>query len=82
MRPRWTTAASPWTTGDGRSGEKFYDYVGWIEYLIANFLKPWGYVLNGEVEWHGEDGDDRGMIVVKDNVVSIRRGQFVYDDSE
>lgn len=32
-------------------GEKFYDYVTWIEYIIKNFLKPKGYILNGSVRW-------------------------------
>lgn len=49
--------------------EKFYNYVRWLEYLIDNFLEPWGYVLNGVVEWEGEDRDDVGRIKVADNVV-------------
>lgn len=49
--------------------EKFYEYVAWLEYLIEHFLKPWGYTLNGEVSWQGEDSDDRGTIYVKDNMV-------------
>ncbi len=52
-------------------GEKFYNYVEWLEYLISNFIKPWGYVLNGDVDWRGEDWDDAGTISVKDNVVSV-----------
>jgi hypothetical protein len=50
-------------------GEKFYEYVAWLEYLIEHFLKPWGYVLNGSVTWQGEESDDRGTIHVRDNVV-------------
>lgn len=50
-------------------GEKFYYYVEWLEYLITHFLKPWGYVLNGQVSWFGEDSNDRGNIYVKDNAV-------------
>ena len=50
---------------DGK--EKFYDYTEWLQYLLDNFLKPWGYVLGGEVTWQGEDSDDRGTIHVKDN---------------
>ena len=50
-------------------GEKFYDYVEWIEYLIEHFLKPWGYVLSGEVSWEGEESSDIGVIYVKDNQV-------------
>jgi hypothetical protein len=50
-------------------GEKFYYYVEWLEYLIKHFLGPWGYVLNGEVRWRGEDREDRGAIVVAANDV-------------
>ncbi|MCI0455552.1 MAG: hypothetical protein L0Z62_01065 [Gemmataceae bacterium] len=51
-------------------GEKFYDYVEWLKYLIEHFLAPWGYVLNGEMEWQGEEDEDRGKLIVKDNDVS------------
>ena len=30
--------------------EKFSAYTAWLTYLIAHFLGPWGYKLNGEVE--------------------------------
>lgn len=63
-------------------GEKFYEYVDWIEYLIENFLKPWGYTLNGEVEWIGEDPNDRGMIVIDNNVVKVKTGRIIYEDAE
>ncbi len=59
--------------------EKFYDYVEWIEYLIANFLKPWGYVLNGEVEWQGEERDDRGLIVIKKNKVTTKKAKVTWE---
>jgi hypothetical protein len=59
-------------------GEKFYEYVAWLEYIIEHFLKPWGYVLNGEVEWEGERRTDLGMIVAKDNVVTTKVGAIVY----
>lgn len=52
--------------------EKFYGYVEWLVYLIENFLKPKGYVLNGEVDWRGEDFYDTGTICVNNNVVSTR----------
>jgi len=51
--------------------EKFYDYVKWLKYLIEHFLRPWGYVLNGEVRWAGEEEADRGVIRVKDNEVTV-----------
>lgn len=52
---------------------KFYNYVEWIEFIIEHFLKPWGYVLNGEVQWVGEDVfDDRGTIIVENNVIQVK----------
>lgn len=50
-------------------GEKFYDYVEWLEYLIKNFLEPWGYELNGSIQWGGDSKDDVGLIIVTDNKV-------------
>ena len=60
-------------------GEKFYNYTKWLEYIIEHFLKPWGYVLNGVVEWFGEEHDDRGMIVVDDNNVTTKRARIVWE---
>ena len=51
-------------------GEKFYDYVEWLNYIIENFVRPWGYTLNGEVHWQGEDSEDRGTIYVVGNHVT------------
>lgn len=73
----------PTENGDGiewDQGEKFYDYVEWLKYLIENFLKPWGYVLNGEVTWAGEDRDDLGQITVLNNTVKVRKGVVTYLD--
>lgn len=65
-------------------GEKFYEYVPWLKYLITNFLDPWGYKLNGEVSWSGEEQGDVGVIHVEDNVVTtgqrIDDRDFDYDD--
>lgn len=60
-------------------GEKFYDYTEWLRYIVEQFLKPWGYILNGEVKWQGEQGSDFGMLVVRDNVVTAREGKQVYE---
>jgi len=60
-------------------GEKFYNYIEWIEYLIKHFFEPWGVKLNGEVDWEGEESGDLGKIVIKDNVVQIKEGRVVYD---
>jgi hypothetical protein len=59
-------------------GEKFYNYVEWIQYLIDKILSPRGYILNGEVFWQGEDSDDEGKIVVKDNIVETKTVQKTY----
>lgn len=58
-------------------GEKFYNYIEWLEYIVT-FLAPLGYVVNGEVEWQGEDSDDRGLIIVKNNKVKTKIGRIVY----
>ena len=52
-------------------GEKFYDYIAWIRYIIDKILKPRGYELNGEVLWQGEEIRDREKIIVTDNHVCI-----------
>lgn len=57
-------------------GEKFYNYVEWLEYLIANMLSPWGYKLNGQVRWKGEDSDDAGTITVTDNLVDAKHASY------
>lgn len=50
--------------------EKFYSYVEWLNYLIANFFNNWGIQLNGIVKWQGEDIDDRGKIIVINNLIT------------
>lgn len=66
-------------TEDGKylewdEGEKFYEYEEWLEYLIKNFFEPFGYVLNGDVEFQGEAYDDFGVISVVNNMVNINYG--------
>lgn len=60
-------------------GEKFYDYVDWLKYLIKHFFSPWGHKLNGEIKWFGEERTDIGTIVVKNNVVTTKKGEVVYN---
>lgn len=55
------------------NGEKFYKYVEWLAYIVEHFLAPWGYVLNGEVKWSGEDSDDQGVIVAHDNAIGTAK---------
>ena len=61
-------------SGDGMAivwngGEKFYNYVPWLTYLLEHFLRPWGYVVNGRMTWQGEVPSDEGTITVRENVV-------------
>ena len=51
--------------------EKFYEYDKWLEYLIEHFLRLWGYTVNGEVYWRGEECIDVGVIVVKNNSIKM-----------
>ena len=60
-------------------GEKFYNYVEWLQYLIDKILAPRGYTLNGECQWFGEERDDVGVIIVKNNKVTTKVGKLVYD---
>lgn len=49
-----------------------YRYVSWLEWLIKYFFAPAGYILNGSVCYNGEDRDDRGVIVVENNSISVQ----------
>jgi hypothetical protein len=59
--------------------EKFYYYVEWLQYLIDRFFTPWGYKLNGEITWEGEDSTDMGKIQVKDSKVTVKRAKIIYE---
>jgi hypothetical protein len=60
-------------------GEKFYSYVEWLQYLITNFFQPWGVLLNGEIEWVGEESSDLGKIIVNNNIITVKTGRVVYN---
>jgi hypothetical protein len=77
-------------TNDGTAiefdgNEKFYYYEEWIVYLIKTFLAPWGYLLNGQVMWQGEEVGDVGVITIKNNSVHVKplrgAGKVIYDAS-
>lgn len=59
-------------------GEKFYDYIPWIKWIVNQYLEPLGYKVNGEVTWFGEDKSDQGKIVITDNVVEVYEVQVLY----
>lgn len=60
--------------------EKFYDYVEWLRYLVEHFLAPWGHVLDGTVEWEGEEQGDQGRIHAKSNVIRTQRAVVTFED--
>ena len=75
--PQWNDEEVDWTVFDGIGwdmGEKFYEYVEWLGYIITHFLEPWGYLLNGDVSWEGEEMGDAGVIEVVDNVITVHNG--------
>lgn len=59
-------------------GEKFYNYIEWLQYLITNYFIPWGCILNGQIYWDGEENNDLGQIVVGDNKVRIFKAQITF----
>jgi hypothetical protein len=58
---------------------KNYSATQWLQYLIDNFFKPWGYTLNGEVDAYGEDSTDLWRLVVEDNMIERWVGKVVYE---
>lgn len=61
-------------------GEKFYNYVEWIKYLVTAILVPRGYLLYGTVEWRGEDPGDCGQIVIQGDQVKVLTGKMVFQE--
>jgi len=72
----------PTADGEGiewSGAEKFYEYTKWLQYIIKNFIQPWGLTLNGEVKWEGEDNKDIGVIIVRDNKVTTKKAKITYE---
>jgi hypothetical protein len=63
-------------------GEKFYDYIDWMKYIIAHFLKPWGIVANGRITWQGEEHGDTGTLIVENNEVCTVEGHYPNEAAE
>lgn len=53
-------------------GEKFYESVAWLQYLIDRIFEPAGYKLNGRIECQGENHFDHWFIHVTDNCIAVR----------
>ena len=75
---QWTTNEEG-TCLEWDGGEKFYNYVEWLKYLINHFFEKWGVKLNGEITWEGEESEDMGKIVVVDNVVTVKVARITYE---
>lgn len=52
-----------------------------LKCIIEDILKPNGLILNGTIFWEGDERDDIGKIVVKDNVIFVFYGHIVYKDA-
>jgi hypothetical protein len=61
-------------------GEKFYSYIEWIVYINNHFLKPWGIVLGGEVDWEGEESSDCGSIKAENGEIMFQEYKRVHGD--
>jgi hypothetical protein len=77
---QWVVIDNKYIEWDG--GEKFYNYIEWIEYIIKNFLTKWDVKLNGVVEWEGEDKEDIGKIVIQDNEIKVFEYEMTYTFKE
>ena len=75
---QWTPTQDGWGI-EWDEGEKFYEYVEWLQYII-DWIAPKGYIANGEIEWYGEDRDDMGKIIVKNNQITIKHGKISYEE--
>jgi hypothetical protein len=53
-------------------GEKFYDYVSWLEYLVSHFFAIWGVELSGTVNWKGSNRGDRGSITIEGDRIVVK----------
>lgn len=89
-----------WTpTEDGKAlewdeGEKFYDSVEWMQYIIDHFLKPGAiakgelpflqanHIVNGVINAQGEDSGDIWRLVVKNNDVDEQKATICYEGDE
>jgi hypothetical protein len=63
-------------------GEKFHNFVEWLEYMIEHFLRPWGRVVEGRVEWQGDDDLDRGILLTHNNDVDVLGPIVVHERDE
>ena len=65
---------SHWVIEDNQlvwdEGEKFYNYIEWLEFYITHFFEPYDLVLNGVAYFYGEERGDCGYIIIDENHIS------------
>lgn len=54
--------------------EKFYDYVRWLEWLVAQ-LAEWGVTGEGTIHWQGEENGDTGVLSVVGSTVTATKNK-------
>jgi len=71
-------------------GEKFYESVKWMQYIIDHFLKPGAiaaaelpflqanHVVTGEIFAQGEESSDKWKLVVENNKARSVAGTTIY----
>ena len=63
-------------------GEKFYAYTEWLDYLNENIFKPNNIVMDGEIQWRGEDNEDMGKIISKDGVIKVYKAEINWKERD
>lgn len=75
-----------WTVSDDgqfllwNDEEKFQNYAEWLEFVIKKFFVYWKVTLNGSIEWRGEERNDIGRLIIKDNKLTVQKGKIVYGE--
>ena len=54
------------------NGEKFHEYILWLEWLVKHVFEPVGAKLNGEIRWRGDNMGDEGILVMTNNKLTMR----------
>lgn len=63
---------------DGKSlewdgGEKFYNYIEWLEFINNTFFKQWKISITGFIQWDGDDFGDSGIIYISKNGLILNK---------
>tara|TARA_R100001463_G_scaffold15141_7_gene39623 strand:- start:12571 stop:13122 length:552 start_codon:yes stop_codon:yes gene_type:complete len=56
-------------------GQKFYQYVNWLKFIVSDFLQPKGIYLKGKIRFSGEDVEDAGVITAHLQTIRVRNGE-------